>query len=88
MKSALCSPSLLSSPVEGLAARPALVRLLVGVDDLVPAQRRRLAEALPAHLADERAGAWIEGGKVRVARYRESIILSYDYYTGTKSREE
>ena len=40
-------------PVECLAAGGALVRLLVGVDDLVAAERRRLPEPLPAHLADE-----------------------------------
>ena len=43
--------------VESLAARAALVRLLVRVDDLVAAQRRRLSEPLPAHLADEGPGA-------------------------------
>ena len=42
-------------PVECLAAGGALVRLLVGVDDLVAAERRRLPEPLPAHLADEGA---------------------------------
>ena len=42
-------------PVECLSAGLALVRLLVGVDDLVAAERRRLPEPLPAHLADEGA---------------------------------
>ena len=45
------------APVEGFPARLALVRLLVRVDDLVPAERGRLAEALSADLAHERAGA-------------------------------
>jgi len=43
--------------VEGLAAGHALVRLLGGVDDLVPAQGARLPETLAADLADERPGA-------------------------------
>ena len=45
-------------PVERLSAGGALVWLLVRVDDLVAAQRRRLAEPLPAHLADEGPGTW------------------------------
>ena len=45
-----------SVPVECFAARGALVWLLVGVDDLVAAQRRRLTEPFPAHLADEGPG--------------------------------
>ena len=45
------------TPVEGLAAGETLVRLLVGVDDLVPAKRRCLTEPLPAHLAHKRPGA-------------------------------
>lgn len=37
-------------PVEGLTASGALVRLVRRVDDLVPAQRRRLSESFAAHL--------------------------------------
>ena len=44
------------------------MRLLVGVDDLVAAERRRLPEPLPAHLADEGARTWwaaqVENGLV------------------------
>lgn len=40
--------------VESFATRSARVRFLLRVDDLVPAEGRRLAEALAADLADER----------------------------------
>jgi len=38
------------APVKGLAADGARVRLFLGVDDLVTAQRGRLPEAFAAHL--------------------------------------
>ncbi len=45
------------APVEGLAARPALVRLLRRVDDLVPAKCRSLSEAFATDFADKRSSA-------------------------------
>ena len=41
------------APVEGLPAGPALVRLLVGVDDLVPAEGGGLSEAFTTNLTHE-----------------------------------
>ena len=43
------------APVERLPTGQTLVRLLVGVDDLVPAEGRGLSESFTADLADERS---------------------------------
>ena len=44
------------APVERLPTGQTLVRLLVGVDDLVPAEGRGLSESFTADLADKRSG--------------------------------
>lgn len=46
------------TPVEGLATGATLVRFLRGVDDLVPAQGRGLAESFSADLAYKWPGSW------------------------------
>ena len=59
------------APVEGLPTGQTLVRLLVGVDDLVPAQGRGLSESFTADLADKRSGpcnivkGWREESRMR-----------------------
>ena len=45
------------APVEGLTTGHTLVWLLVGVNDLVPAQSGRLSEAFPADFADKGSGS-------------------------------
>ena len=45
------------APVEGFATGHALVGLLVGVNDLVPAQSGGLSEPFTAHFAHKRSGS-------------------------------
>lgn len=49
------------APVETFRANATLVRLLLGVDDLVATQRARLSESFAANLADERPHARVDG---------------------------
>lgn len=56
--------------VEGLAAGGALVRLVRRVDDLVPAQRRRLPESFSAHLISH-------SNSTQMHSYFNTLIIYY-----------